>query len=143
MRIGRFIIVTEAFPRFNYNDFVDVSGILDRRLTDSGQPQIWLMYPDIQFVEDVKKFDRVGIQGLFSLLFRLRRRVELNFSNLLTEPQTSLLAGVVLSARRRMPEEFFQALRRTGTDNACGGSFRLQCYRSWWGIGGIACAVRF
>lgn len=70
-------------------------GILRKRVTDSGKPEMCLMYQDILIVERKQSLNSTGFRQLFSLLYRFRRRIELNFADLLPEPQTSLLFGVL------------------------------------------------
>jgi len=71
------------------------------------------MYPDVKRI----KADRVKIIGPSGKerLIRFKRRIETVFNRNLSEPEASLLAGIVLGAKRGLPYEFWQALQRTGT----------------------------
>lgn len=115
VRIGRVFILTEPFPRLNYGDLVETSGILKKRVTELGKPEIWLMYPDIQIVAKEDDLGFLSPNRLLALIHRFRRKIVSNFSSMLPEPQASLLSGVLLGMRSRMPEDFSQALRYTGT----------------------------
>jgi len=48
-------------------------------------------------------------------LLKTRGRIERVIGGLLPEPQSSLLLGVLFGAKRQMPQEFWQNLRKTGT----------------------------
>jgi competence protein ComEC len=115
MKIGRILILTETFPRFNYGDLVEVTGKLQKRLTDSGKPEMWLMYPDIVIVERLNNSNSGVFRGIISKLYKFRRCIEFNFADLLPEPHVSLLSGVLLGVKGRLPDDFYQALRSTGT----------------------------
>ncbi|MCH7951929.1 ComEC/Rec2 family competence protein [Patescibacteria group bacterium] len=115
MRVGSISVATEAFPRYNYGDVVLIVGTLVKRVTDSGSPQIWLMYPNIQLVQAERGLRLTGVGRFVSALHQTRRRIVSQFGDLFPEPQASLLSGVLLGVRGRMPEQFSRALRRTGT----------------------------
>lgn len=84
-------------------------------MTNSFAPEIWLMYPEIKISQKPGNLRLLDFSSLLVKLHGFRRKVVSNFASLLPEPQTSLLSGVFLGVRSRMPEDFVQALRRTGT----------------------------
>jgi len=71
------------------------------------------MYPDVKVIEA----DRLRFIGLDwkETLMRFRKRIEVVYNRNLPEPEASLLAGIVLGAKRGLPYGFWQALQRTGT----------------------------
>ena len=112
-RIGRVWVRVSQYPSYGYGQSVYVSGTLQRKVLNRWHSQFSLMYPDVKRV----KADRVKIMGSSGkeLLMRLRRQIEMVYNRNLPEPEASLLAGVVLGAKRDLPYEFWRALQRTGT----------------------------
>lgn len=111
--VSRFDIVTKAYPKYEYGQKVAISGRLQRRLINKWYSQFRLMYPDIRLVEaDNEKTISYGIKQQIS---RFRQGIEERFNQVLPEPETSLLAGIVLGSKRGLPQDFYQALQKTGT----------------------------
>ena len=106
-KVSRFDIVTQAYPKYEYGQKVVIVGRLQRRLINKWYSQFRLMYPDIRLVE-------ANNQKTISLS-RLRQGIEERFNQVLPEPEASLLAGIVLGSKRGLPEDFYQALQKTGT----------------------------
>jgi len=115
MEVGMILVYTTPFPQYSYGDFVDLSGSLRREVTGFGKPKMSLMYPTIRVVDKEEFGGGFGLISLQAWLSRLRSRIHQNFSSFLPEPQASLLSGVVLGAKGRIPDDFLTALRRTGT----------------------------
>lgn len=115
VRVGSISVLTESFPRYAYADSVQVAGTLQKRVTDSGKLELWLVYPEIQSNPKDGAGGRLSGSGAVASIHSFRRRIERIFSGLLPEPQASLLSGVVLGVRREIPETFLASLRRTGT----------------------------
>lgn len=113
--LGGIAIQTEAFPRYDYGDFLTVVGRLEKRVTDIGNPRLWLMYPNIRVADQEPERARFWSLRWLSLLQKLRRGIEENLAATLPEPQAALAAGVLLGMRSELPERFEAALRRTGT----------------------------
>lgn len=115
MRVGEILVQTEAFPRYKYGDQVQVIGKLRKGLTDSRKSQIWLIYPDVQLIDADQISSVSSVSGALIRLGKLRQNLVQLFEKLLPEPQASLLSGVLLGAKRSVPGDFAEALRRTGT----------------------------
>ena len=112
-KMGRIEVRVKQYPKYEYGQSVQVFGSLQRREINRWYSGFSLMYPDIEVIEA----DRVKFIGLDwkEGLMNLRRRIEKVFNQNLPEPEASLLAGIVLGAKRGLPYEFWQALQRTGT----------------------------
>jgi competence protein ComEC len=106
-KVSRFDIVTKAYPKYEYGQKVIIVGRLQRRLINKWYSQFRLMYPDIKLVvADSKKTISLS---------RFRQGIEERFNQVLPEPEASLLAGIVLGSKRGLPQDFYQALQKTGT----------------------------
>lgn len=106
-KVSRFNIVTRAYPKYEYGKKVVIVGRLQRRLISKWYSQFRLMYPDIKLVvADSKKTISLS---------RFRQGIESRFNQVLPEPEASLLAGIVLGSKRGLPQDFYQALQKTGT----------------------------
>jgi len=111
--VDQLLIKTSRFPSFFYGQELVVVGKLNKTVLNPLQAQYSLNYPAIQVIENK--------HGLFKrtsfpqLLFLFRQRLEKVFSQSLNEPQSNLLAGILLGVKREMPPDFYQNLQKTGT----------------------------
>ncbi len=94
-------IKARPFPEYHYGDYLVVSGVISAGRLD---------YPEIEQMTN----DKLQITNLFFWLFKFRERVEEIYNQSLSEPQASLLSGIVLGQKRGLPLEFSQALKKTG-----------------------------
>ena len=112
-RMGKIWVKVKQYPEYHYGESVQVSGTLQRKVVNRWYSQFSLMYPDVNLVEA----DRVKFIGLDwkSGVIKFRQRIERVFNQNLSEPEASLLAGIVLGVKRNLGNDFWQALQRTGT----------------------------
>jgi len=116
---GKVLVRTHRYPEYNYGDEIEVIGILET------PPEF----------EDFSYRDYLETRGIYSLMNRpeirwlssdngsrayaallnFRHRLEEKISQILPEPESSLLAGVVLGVKRNLPEDFYEALQKSGT----------------------------
>ena len=115
MRLERFQVLTEPFPRFSYGDHIQLIGNLQERMTDSGQTELWLIYPEILTLQETKGVASPLAIRIIASIYAVRQRIQEIFSDLLPEPHASLTAGVVLGVHRSLAQDFERALRQTGT----------------------------
>ena len=115
MRIERFQVLSEPFPRFSYGDHVQLIGNIQERLTDSGQTELWLIYPEIRILQETNGVASPLAIRIIASIYAVRQRIQEIFSDLLPEPHASLTAGVVLGVHRSLAQDFERALRQTGT----------------------------
>ena len=115
IRIDRFWVKTQGWCEFSRMDEVEVLGRTKVGVIDVVLGRIWLDSPHISLIlknrenKEVVKVDEVGVwQGW-------REKLALSYGRLLPEPESSLVAGIVLGEKSRLPEEFYNALINTGT----------------------------
>lgn len=81
----------------DYGDRLDIEGeVVDGRLTS----------PEIQVV---------GQSRLQKSLFSIRENLKMRIFATMSEPQASLLAGIVLGSKESLPSDFKESLRSSGT----------------------------
>lgn len=91
-------ISTWRYPEYHFGEKLVVTGEVEKD---------GLVNPEIE---------KIGESGGFlSGLTSLKRKIEKIFRQSLPEPQASLLAGMVLGSKSSFPENFYQALKKTGT----------------------------
>ncbi len=112
-RMGKIWVKTKQYPRYSYGQNVQVVGTLQRKVINRWYSQFSLMYPGVELI----KADRVKFIGLDwkEAIMRFRKQIEMVFNRNLSEPEASLLAGIVLGSKRGLGNDFWQALQRTGT----------------------------
>lgn len=104
-------ISTAHFPEFHYGDYLVITGQVKKRTINSVFNQFWLINPEIEFASQSLSSERT----ILAKLFQFRSQLEQVFNQTLTEPQASLLIGILLGIQRSLPDNFYQALRITGT----------------------------
>ena len=102
--LGRVRVRTKLYPAYEYGDRVIISGTLKREVINPWYSRFSLIYPRI---ETVSAGNNIFI-GFKNILAGWYGRV-------LPEPEASLLAGIVLGSKRGLPQDFWQALQKTGT----------------------------
>jgi competence protein ComEC len=73
----------------------------------------FLEFPEI---EEDSRIQEIGIEHkILASISAWRRKIERIYRFSLPEPQASLMAGIVLGSKSGFPNDFYQALRQTGT----------------------------
>lgn len=111
--LGPVLIRTKCFPKFFYGQKIEVIGRFEKRVINPFQAQYTTIFPTIRAIQEEKNgFKRFS---LTTALIRFRGRVEKAVGELISEPHSSLLLGIVFGVRSQMPEDFRQKLQETGT----------------------------
>jgi len=111
--VDGFLIKTDPFPVYFYGQKLIVVGKIKKRVINRFKTEFIFYYPHIRSVEE--KSTLANKTNLVKHLLLFKNRLEVIIEQLLPEPQSSLLAGILLGSKRQMPAEFFQNLRNTGT----------------------------
>jgi len=102
-------VKTYRFPDYHYNDYLIVIGTPKKGVTKTWS----LEFPQISKTENLQK---TGIEHkIFASISAWRQKIEKVYRFSLPEPQASLMAGIVLGSKSGFPQDFYQALRQTGT----------------------------
>lgn len=98
-------ITTWRYPDYHYGERLAVTGrVKDNRLE----------LPSIEKEIETDK-DREDGREIRGKIYELRRKIEESYKRILSEPQASLLSGIVLGSKSGMPKDFYEASRKTGT----------------------------
>ncbi len=89
-------------PELHYGDEVQVIGRVSRE-----QNKYYLQNPKVTLLKSNK--------NLKTGLFKLRQNLEQKITQVLPEPQASLLSGIVLGVQKTLPQDFYQNLIKSGT----------------------------
>jgi len=111
--VGSVMIRTGRFPGYFYGQKLEVIGKLEKKVINSFLTEYFAFYPAIRVVDEEKNLNQVT--NFQRILFNIRGRLEMVVNQLLPEPQSSLLNGILLGAKKEMPQNFWQNLRETGT----------------------------
>ncbi|MEX0910272.1 MAG: ComEC/Rec2 family competence protein [Candidatus Paceibacterota bacterium] len=124
----RILVVTNIYQKFNYGDRVLVSGVVLRPANfineHTGRKFDYINYLkrdkivyQISFAEVEKiqtNFDLGFLVGVQKTLFQIKNDFNHKFSLLITEPASSLLAGILTGDRRGLGVEWEDKFRRAG-----------------------------
>ena len=113
INLGNVLVRTNRFPGYFYGERLIIVGRFEKRVINPFLVQYFAFFPTIQKIEDEENFSPQ--RSFIKFLLKTRGQIEKNLSQLLPEPQASLLLGVVFGVKKQMPENFWQNLRKTGT----------------------------
>ncbi len=114
LKIGQFKVLSPLFPGYDYGDCLEIFGKIDKIVLKNFEEEFVIFYPVIQRIEKEQKDEGLGL-GLIKSLFTIRRELEKIIKKIMPEPESSLLAGILLGIKRGLPGDFFEKLRLTGT----------------------------
>lgn len=102
--VGLVRVRTNLYPAYEYGDRLVISGTLQRQVINSWYNRFSLIYPGIKRLEAGN-----------NIFIGFKNQLVSWYSRVLPEPEASLLAGIVLGSKRGLPQDFWQALQKTGT----------------------------
>ena len=116
---GKLLVRAPLYPEYSYGDGVEVTGKLETppEFEDFSYRDYLAtrgIYSLANFAK-VKPLSSGNGNRTYALLLNFRHRLEEKISQILPEPESSLLAGVVLGVKRNLPEDFYEALQKSGT----------------------------
>lgn len=121
----KLLVSTDLFSEVKYGDRVVVEGELERPgviVPEDGEGRVfdygkYLSKDDIYFVMYFAKVDVIsGGHGNFikHVLFRIKTSFINKVREILPEPESSLLAGLVVAGKASMPKDILEEFRRAG-----------------------------
>lgn len=119
---NRILIYTAHYPKFYYGDEVNIIGVLKRPSvfdkTDEFDWPAYLAKDDIYFEMFYPQIELIssdsGGSAVKRKLFSFKEKILGEISRVVPEPHSALLAGIILGAKRGMPETLLDDFRKTG-----------------------------
>lgn len=115
---GRVLISLPPHPRYEYGQRVLVFGKLKTPFeTDNFSYKDYLARSKIYSVvyyPEIKVIDKARGNPLFSFLFKVKDKFEKTINQIMPEPHASFLAGLLLGARRSIPQDLLDKFNITG-----------------------------
>ena len=116
---GKILVRTHRYPEYSYGDEIEITGKLQTppEFEDFSYRDYLATRGIYSLVNFAKVRQLSSGQGnrTYALLLNFRHLLEEKISQILPEPESSLLAGVVLGVKRNLPEDFYEALQKSGT----------------------------
>ncbi len=110
--LGEVRVNTPHPDQFNFGDCLEVRGKLDS-YEKYGKEFFYLEEPEISSWQPGA--GKRGLESLKSFGFWVQNEVKRIYDRYLPEPVSSLLSGIVLGAKSKLPGDFYQKLQKTGT----------------------------
>jgi len=112
--INNISIKASRFPAYHYADRLIIVGTLKTQAINLFLKQFLLVDPAITLVKSYSK--KLSIrEASLKKLFNLRNKLEEAIGQVLPEPHAGLLIGILLGTQQSLPQDFYQALKTTGT----------------------------
>ncbi|TSC53136.1 MAG: Uncharacterized protein LiPW39_433 [Parcubacteria group bacterium LiPW_39] len=116
---GNVLLVAKKYPEYHYGDWLEITGQLKMpKSAEDFDYQKYLAKDDIHSVIYYPEIKLVAAhQGNFvkEKLFWLKNKFENSISQILVEPQSALLDGLLLGEKRGFSQELMNDFGRTGT----------------------------
>lgn len=114
IQIGRFFVDYRNDCKFSQGDRIKVSGRVNRGLIDSILGRLWLNSAELVNlpVSNEKLINKTRI-GVF--LKSVREKVVAKYFMFLPEPESGLVAGIVLGDKKDIGREFYEQMIKSGT----------------------------
>jgi len=116
---GKVLVRTHHYPKYAYGDEIKIEGRLETppEFEDFSYRDYLATRGIYSLVNrpKVKLLSSCNGSRTYALLLNLRHRLEERISQILPEPESSLIAGVVLGVKRNLPRDFYEALQKSGT----------------------------
>lgn len=116
---GKILIKTRRYPEYHYGDEIKVVGRLET--PPEFEDFSYRQYLETQGIYSLMDYPEIALLSAgngsrtYTILLNFRHRVEERISQILPEPESSLLAGVLLGIKRSLPQDFYEALQKSGT----------------------------
>ncbi len=125
---GKGIVSTDLYPEFSYGDLIKMSGSLEKPENFSNSSKdtkikndfdyiSYLAKDDIFYKIDFAKTELIsGGYGnsIKNFLFQIKNSFIQNISKTISEPESSLLSGILLGAKSSMDENTTETFRKSG-----------------------------
>lgn len=115
---GKVLLSVGKYPEYQYGDMLEISGKLETPFeTDEFSYKDYLSKDDIYSTarfSDVKVVDRNQGHPAKAVLLDFKARFSSVLSQVIPEPQNSLLLGLLVGARRSIPEKLLDDFKTTG-----------------------------
>lgn len=113
--IGDFVLYTAENYSLSRGDRVEFAGTLDRSVIVGGNRKYTLEHPDILTITKVGGSTRTFQARLLAGMLSVQRKIARVLVEYLPEPHGSLLVGIMLGVKEKMPDWFYNDLVNTGT----------------------------
>ena len=109
-KIKDILVKTGRFPQYHYNDYLVITGTLKKRVINRFVVQFWLINPTII---KIKTYSNKNLSLAF--IYKLRKKIEKIISSSLPQVHAGLFLGIFLGIKSSLAQDFYQALKTTGT----------------------------
>jgi len=115
---GRVLLNVPKYPRYNYGDVIEIIGLLEEPFET--EEFSYKKYLERYQVYGVVKNPRVRVidnamhNPFYDVIFRIKREVQDRINKLWAEPYASFESGLLLGARKGIPDYLTEAFNVTG-----------------------------
>ncbi len=119
---GTVLLIAERYPKFNYGDVVNVSGLLSKPqsfLTDTGKVFDYEAYLKSKNIDVFVSFPKISLVeparwSLVGTLIKIKNVFTDSLIKSVKEPNASYLAGLIVGARHSLSVEWNNYFRKVG-----------------------------
>ncbi|MFA6227518.1 MAG: ComEC/Rec2 family competence protein [Candidatus Paceibacterota bacterium] len=120
---GRGLIQTDFYPEYKYGDFIKIQGKLEKPENiskDDGRDFDYISYLEKDDIKYKMSFVKTSLISsghgniIKSALFKIKNSFTENISYVISEPQSSLLSGILLGAKSSMSKSVSDIFRIAG-----------------------------
>ncbi|EKE14425.1 MAG: hypothetical protein ACD_12C00515G0005 [uncultured bacterium] len=116
---GKVLVTTDLYPEYKYGDELEISCKLKTpELIEDFAYDKYLARYDIYslcYYPDIELISYGNGNFFYTQLYRLKAKFVSVINQTLSEPQASFMGGLLLGARKGIPEDLMEAFNKTGT----------------------------
>lgn len=115
---GRALVKTRRYPEYHYGNEIKIVGRLET--PPEFEEFSYRNYLATQGIYSLMDYPKITLLSsgngnrTYAKLINFRHHLEEKINQILPEPESSLLAGVLLGIKRNLPEDFYNALQKSG-----------------------------
>ncbi len=116
---GKVLLSAHRYPKYHYGDEIRITGKL--KTPPEFEDFSYRDYLATRRIYSLINRPKIALLSsnngsrTYTTLLKFRHLLEEKISPILPEPESSLLAGVVLGVKRNLPPDFYESLQKSGT----------------------------
>ncbi len=118
--VGKVLITLPRYPEYNYGNRILFSGKISEPMTESDNGFNYREYLSRYNIYTLSSYPAAALVSknnqisLLSAILKVRTRFEEKIFKILPEPHASFLGGLILGAKRAIPQELMDKFNKTG-----------------------------
>lgn len=116
---GKILVTSRKYPSYRYGDIIEVRGRLrtPKDFSDFSYKEYLGRYGiySVMYYPQSVLLNRDQGNGIYATIFTIKNLFQEHINNILPEPHSSFLSGLLLGTKKQIPENLIEKFNKTGT----------------------------